>query len=157
MNSCPVLIRGCGQKSELFQPKQITAPEFFLKHKISLSSHINMSQEQGKPRGLVRPDSHRPNHPSCLTGRRNSLGPLKHLDLLTDSLLSSPKFNLDAVREQGCAPQHSSDTNWQLGMRDGLLWNFLFWLQSHKLCPKCPLGVGRHLYLPCSHTVGAGL
>lgn len=101
MNSCPVLICGCGQKSELFQPTEISVPEFLLKHKISLSSHINMIQKKGKARGLVLPDSHSPNHPSCLTGRRNSLGPLKHLDLLTDSLLNSPKFNLEAVREQG--------------------------------------------------------
>lgn len=52
VNSCPALITGCGQESELLQPKKITAPEFSLKHKISLSSHINMSQKQGKPKGV---------------------------------------------------------------------------------------------------------
>lgn len=112
-----------------------------------LISHTNLSQEQGKPRWLVLPDSHTPTHPSCLTGRRNSLGPLEHLDLLTDSLLSSPKFNLEAVRSRAESLSIHQTQAGSLARGTGLFWTFLSGCRSQTLCPQCPLGVGRAF--PC--------
>lgn len=45
-NSGTVLVNGCGEKTELFQPNAIVFFEFFLKDEISLNSHANVIQRQ---------------------------------------------------------------------------------------------------------------
>lgn len=97
--------------------------------------------------GLLLPASQSPIRISCLIGRRNSLGPFKHLDLLTDNLLNSPKFNLEAVREYGSILQHSSYTpagNLSEVTDLFLTWCFLvakFQTPLHKCHPSALMGL----------------